>query len=88
MISNNFFFKKMILAKIKNKIYNSKFSAIIKIFKIEYHYLEDYKHKILIFINYNSFYYFINIKNLCFKKFARFKNFLNIMYKLNISKAK
>ena len=54
----------MILAKIQYKIYNNKLLAIVKIFKIWYHYLKDCKYKILVFKDYNHFYYFIDIKSL------------------------
>ena len=58
----------MILIKIWYKTYNNVFLAIIKVFKTWYHYLKDYKHKVFIFIEYKNLYYFINLKNLSFKK--------------------
>ena len=57
----------MILIKIWYKIYTNKLLAIIKIFKTWHYYLKSCKYKILIFINYNDLYYFIDIKNLNFK---------------------
>ena len=52
----------MILVKIEYKIYNSKIFAIIEKFKTWHDYLKNCKHKVFILINYNNFYYFINIK--------------------------
>ena len=40
------------------------FLAIVEVFKIWYYYLKDYKYKILVFIDYNYLYHFINIKSL------------------------
>ena len=44
----------MILAKIQYEIYNGELLAIVKVFKIWRYYLESYKHKILIFSDYNN----------------------------------
>ena len=63
-----FFFRKMIFIETQYKTHNNKFLAIIKVFKIWYHYLKNYKHKIFVFIDYNNYYYFIDIKCLSFKQ--------------------
>ena len=57
----------MILAKIQYKTHNGEFLAIVEAFKIKRHYLEDYKHKVLVFIDHNNFCCFMNIKSLSFK---------------------
>lgn len=46
------------------KTCNNKLLVIIKALKTNYYYLQIYKIKILLFINYNNLDYFINIKNL------------------------
>lgn len=57
----------MVIAKIWYKIYNNKLLAIVKIFKIWHYYLKCYQYKVFALINYNNFYYFIDIKSLGFK---------------------
>ena len=59
-----YFLKKMILAETRYKSHNSKLLIIVKVFKIWYHYLEDYKHKVLVLINYNNLRQFMDIKSL------------------------
>ena len=44
--------------------HNGKLLAIVKIFKTWRHYLEDYKHEVHIFTNYNNFRCFIDTKSL------------------------
>ena len=61
-----YFSYKMIPAKTQYKIHNGKFLAIIGFFKICPHYLEGCKYKIFVFINYNNFCRFIDIKSLSF----------------------
>ena len=56
----------MILAEIQYKTHDNKPLAIFKIFKTWCNYLKDYKHKILVFINHNNFYYFMDTKSLSF----------------------
>ena len=60
----------MILAKTRYKIHNSKLLVIVGVFKTWKHYLEDYKHKILILIDYNNSRQFINTKNLSSRQFC------------------
>lgn len=54
----------MIFIETCYKTYNQVFLTIIKAFKGLYHCLENYKYKILVFIDYNNLCYFIDIKNL------------------------
>ena len=49
-----YFFQKMIPAKTRYKIYNGKLLAIVETFKTLKHYLEGYKHKVLVLINHNN----------------------------------
>ena len=63
-----FFLKKMIPIEIQYKTYNSKHLVIVKAFKIWRHYLKSCKHKILVFIKYNNFYHFMDIKSLSFRQ--------------------
>lgn len=57
-------FQKVILVETLYKTYNSKFLAIVKVFKPWCHNLEDCKYKLLVLINYNNLYGLIDIKNL------------------------
>ena len=59
-----FFSRKMIPVKTQYKTHDGKLLAIFKVFKIWRHYLKNYKHKVLIFIDHNNFCWFIDIKNL------------------------
>ena len=54
--------------EIRYKTYNSKFLAIVKVFKTWQHYLEGCKHKVLIFTDYNNFCHFMDIKSLSFRQ--------------------
>ena len=58
----------MISAETQYKIYDGEFLAIVELFKIWQYYLEDCKHKVLVFTNYNNFCHFIDIKSLSFKQ--------------------
>lgn len=58
----------MILDETRYKTHNGGFLVIIKIFTTWKHYLEGYKHKILIFTNYNNLQRFIDTKNLSFRQ--------------------
>ena len=58
--------QKMILAKTWYKTHDSEFLAIFEAFKTWRYYLEDCKHKVLVFINYNNFCRFIDTKSLSF----------------------
>ena len=44
----------MILAETRYETYNGELLAIIKAFKTWRHYLEGYKHEILVFTDYNN----------------------------------
>ena len=59
-----FFSRKMILVEIWYKTYDNKLLAIVKIFKIWQHYLEDCKYKVLILTDHNNLCRFIDTKNL------------------------
>ena len=59
-----FFSRKMIPAKTWYKTHDGKLLAIIEAFKTWHHYLKGCKHEVLIFINHNNLYYFIDIKSL------------------------
>ncbi len=63
-----FFFKKMILAETWYETYNGKLVAIMELFKIWKHYLEDYKYEVLIFIDYNNLQHFMDTKNPSFRQ--------------------
>lgn len=45
----------MIITETQYKTHNQEFLAIIKAFKTWYHYLEGYKYKIFVLINYKNF---------------------------------
>ena len=59
-----FFSRKIISAKTWYETHNSELLAIIKAFITWRHYLEGCKHKILVLIDYNNLYRFIDTKNL------------------------
>ena len=54
----------MISTKTQYKTENIEFLAIIKVFKTWHYYLEGYKQKILILINYNNLQQFMETKSL------------------------
>ena len=54
----------MILAKTQYKIFNRDFLAIVEVFKAWRQYLQGYKHKFVIFTDYNNLHQFINTKSL------------------------
>lgn len=54
----------MIIVETWYKIYNGKFLAIVEAFKTWRYYLEDYKYEILVLIDYNNLFYFIDAKSL------------------------
>ena len=56
----------MIPAKTWYKIYNNEFLAIMESFKIWRHYLKSCKQKVLVFIDYNKFWQFMDTKSLSF----------------------
>lgn len=53
---------------------------ILKIFKIVKYYIKNYKWKIFLFINYNNFFNFINIKIQVLNKFTKPKKFLILLF--------
>ena len=59
-----FFSRKMILVETWYEIYNGELLAIIEAFKTWHHYLENYKHKVLIFIDHNNLCRLIDTKSL------------------------
>ena len=71
----------MFQAKTQYKTNNGKFLAIIKIFKIQKYYLKDCKYEILVFIDYNNLYQFVNIKNLTIIIFIEFKSTFVTIFK-------
>ena len=56
----------MIPAKTYYKTYNGKLLVIVEAFKTWKHYLEGYKHKVLVLTKYNNLHQFINTKNIIF----------------------
>lgn len=63
-----FFSKKIILVKTQYKTHDERFLAIVEVFKTWRHYLEGYKHKVLIFTDHNNLQRFIYTKNLNFRQ--------------------
>lgn len=57
-----YWLRKMIFAKTYYKTHNGKFLAIIKALKTWPHSLDGCIHKVVLLINYNNLYYFINKK--------------------------
>ena len=53
----------MILAETRYETHNSKLLDIIKAFKTWRHYLEGYKHKVLVFTDHNNLYHFMETKS-------------------------
>ena len=62
-----FFSRKMIPAETRYKTYDDKFLAIVEAFKTWRHYLEGYKHEILVLTDYNNLRCFIDMKSLSSK---------------------
>ena len=58
----------MIPAKTQYKTHNGELLAIVKSFQIWKHYLEGYKHEVLIFIDYNNLEQFMDTKSLSFSQ--------------------
>ena len=56
------YLRKMIPAKTQYKTYNSKFLAIVEVFKTWKHVQKSYKHKVIILIDYNNFCHFMDTK--------------------------
>ena len=54
----------MISTKTCYKTYDGELLAIVEAFKTWKHYLEDCKHEVLVFTDYNNLYRLINIKSL------------------------
>ena len=63
-----FFFGKIILAETRYKTYDSKFLAIVEIFKTWQHYLKACKYKFFFLINLNKLCHFMDIKSLSFRQ--------------------
>ena len=62
-----FFSRKIILVEIQYKTYNNELLAIIEALKTWRHYLEGYKHVILVLINHNNLRHFMDMKNISSK---------------------
>ncbi len=58
------FSRKMILAETRYKTHNGELLAIVKAFKTGSHYLENFKHEVLVFTDHNNLQRFIDMKNL------------------------
>lgn len=58
----------MILAETCYEIYNLELLAIVEGFQTLRHYLESYWYEILVFIDYNNMYQFIDTKSLSLRK--------------------
>ena len=56
----------MILCEIWYKTHNDELLAIIKIFQTYKYYIESYKYKIFMLVDYNNLQYFIDTKILSF----------------------
>ena len=54
----------MILAKARYKTHNGELLAIVETFKTWRYYLEGFQYKVLIYIDYNNFCRFIDIKSM------------------------
>lgn len=52
----------MIPAKIRYATYNGELLAIVKSFKTERHYLKEFQYEVLILIDHNNFWQFMNKK--------------------------
>ena len=83
-----YFLRKMILAEIKYKTYDGKLLAIIKIFKTWRHYLEGCKYKVLILIDYNNLYQFINIKSPSFCQVRWFQKLFQYHFQIDYCQEK
>lgn len=59
-----YFLRKIIFTETCYKTYNIELLPIIKIFKTWKYYLKDCKYKVFVLINYNNFFWFIDINNL------------------------
>ena len=59
-----YFLKKLIPAETRYETHNGELLAIVEIFKTWRHYLEGYKHKVLVLTNYNKLRQFIDTKSL------------------------
>ena len=59
-----YFLKKMILAETRYETYDNESSAIVDAFKTWRHYLEGYKHEVLVLTNHNKLCWFMDTKNL------------------------
>ena len=59
-----FFSRKMILVETQYKTHNGKLLAIIEAFKTWRHYLEGYKHEVLVLTDHNNFRRFMDTKSL------------------------
>ena len=62
-----YFLRKMISAETNYQTHDSEFLAIIKAFKTWYHYLENYKHKVMMLTDYNNYCWFMDTKSLSSK---------------------
>ena len=59
-----YFSRKMILAEMRYETHDGELLANVEAFKIWRHYLEGYKHKVLVFINHNNLRQFMDTKSL------------------------
>ena len=59
-----YFLCKMIFAEIQYKTHNSELLAIVEVFKIWWHYLEDCKHEVLVLTDHNNLCCFMDTKSL------------------------
>ena len=63
-----FFSRKIISAETRYKTYNGELPAIIEVFKTWRHYLEGYKHEVLVLTDHNNLRHFIDTKILSSKQ--------------------
>ncbi len=63
-----FFSRKMILIETWYETHDGKLLAIVEAFKTWKHYLEGYKHKVLVLIDHHNLQRFMDTKNLSFRQ--------------------
>ena len=63
-----FFLRKIIPVETQYETYNNELVAIVTAFKTWCHYLDNCKHEVLVLIDHNNLYCFINTKSLSFKQ--------------------
>ena len=83
-----YYSRKMILAKTRYKTHNSQLLAIVEAFKTWQHYLKDCKHKVLVLINHNNLFCFMETKNLSFRQVQWAKELLQYYFWIDYCQSK